>query len=46
MYSVGSSYWNIAFGREPGEVTKDAEGIQTMQNLGENILHLIKQLKK
>jgi len=46
MYAVGSSYWNVAFGREPGEVKNDAEGMQTMQNLGENILHLLKQLKK
>ena len=46
MYAVGSSYWNLAFGREPGEVLKDEEGMQTMANLGENLLHLVKQLKK
>jgi len=46
MYVVGSSYWNLAFGREPGEVLKDEEGMQTMKNLGENILHLLNRLKK
>jgi multimeric flavodoxin WrbA len=46
MYSVGSSYWNIAFGREKGEVVDDAEGMETIKNLGENILHLLRQLKK
>jgi len=45
MYAVGSSYWNMAFGREPGEVAKDAEGMQTMKNLGENILYLLTKIK-
>ncbi len=30
MIVVGSSYWNIGIGREPGEVEKDAEGIGTV----------------
>ncbi|MDR0646634.1 MAG: flavodoxin family protein [Elusimicrobiota bacterium] len=46
MYSVGSSYWNIAFGREKREVVDDEEGMKTMINLGENILYLLRQLKK
>jgi multimeric flavodoxin WrbA len=46
MYSVGSSYWNIAFGQEEGEVVNDDEGIKTIINLGENILYLLRQLKK
>lgn len=30
MPVAGSTYWNIAHGRTPGEVVKDAEGMQTM----------------
>ena len=46
MYAVGSSYWNVVFGREPGDVLKDEEGMTTMQNLGDNILHLLQKLQK
>ena len=44
MIVPGSSYWNISFGREPGEVSADAEGMQTMQNLGKNIAWVLKKL--
>ncbi len=37
MILPGSSYWNIGIGRDPGEVLKDAEGLQTMKTLGENM---------
>ena len=30
MIVVGSSYWNIGQGREPGQVQEDQEGIKTM----------------
>jgi len=42
MIVPGSSYWNFAIGRNPGEVLGDAEGIQTMQTLGENMAWLLK----
>ena len=41
MIIPGSSYWNIGFGRESGEVTDDSEGIETMDRLGENLLWLL-----
>ena len=41
MIVPGSSYWNVAFGREKGEVEKDAEGLKTIQTLGENIAWLM-----
>jgi multimeric flavodoxin WrbA len=41
----GSSYWNIAFGREIGEVSKDLEGIQTAYNFGKNMAFVMKKLK-
>ena len=44
MIIPGSSYWNIAIGREKGEVLKDAEGIRTMKTLGENISWLLSRL--
>jgi multimeric flavodoxin WrbA len=45
MIIPGSSYWNMALGRNPGEVLNDAEGIQTMKTLGKNMAWLIKKLK-
>jgi len=44
MIVPGSSYWNIAIGREPGEVEKDEEGIQTMKTLGRNMAWLLKKI--
>ncbi len=40
----GSSYWNIAFGREIGEVLKDEEGLKTAWNFGKNIAFTLKKL--
>jgi len=37
MLVVGSSYWNIGIGREPGDVEGDAEGLETMRTLGRNM---------
>lgn len=44
MIVPGSSYWNIGLGREPGDVEKDAEGVQTMRTLGQNMAWLLKKL--
>jgi multimeric flavodoxin WrbA len=44
MIIPGSSYWNIGFGREPGEVEKDEEGIRTMKTLGRNMAWLLKKV--
>ena len=45
MVIVGSSYWNIGIGREPGAVSSDEEGIKTMQRLGQNMAWVLKKLK-
>ncbi len=45
MIIPGSSYWNIGIGRQPGEVNNDAEGVQTMKNLGKNMAWVIKKIK-
>ncbi|MFZ5774724.1 MAG: flavodoxin family protein [Thermodesulfobacteriota bacterium] len=44
MIVVGSSYWNIGIGREPGEVGKDEEGMKTMRDLGSNMGWLLARL--
>jgi len=44
MIIPGSSYWNIAIGRQAGEVMNDNEGMQTMTNLGTNMAWLMKKL--
>ena len=41
----GSTYWNIAFGREKGEVESDEEGLTTAWDFGKNIAFLVKKLK-
>lgn len=40
----GSSYWNMAFGREKGEVSKDEEGMKTAWNFGKNVAWVVKRL--
>jgi len=45
MIIPGSSYWNIAIGREKGEVLKDEEGMRTMRVLGENMAWLLEKTK-
>lgn len=44
MVVPGSSYWNIGIGREVGDVEGDAEGVRTMQVLGENMAWLLKRI--
>jgi len=45
MIVPGSTYWNIAFGKEKGEVTKDEEGMNTARNFAKKMVWLIKKLK-
>jgi multimeric flavodoxin WrbA len=44
MIVPGSIYWNLAVGRDIGDVESDDEGMETMTNLGVNILYLLKKL--
>jgi multimeric flavodoxin WrbA len=44
MIVPGSSYWNIAFGREAGEVANDAEGLATVERFAENLAWLAEKL--
>ncbi len=42
MPVIASQYWNIAYGREEGQVTQDLEGMQTMRTLAQNMAFILK----
>jgi len=42
MHVVGSQYWNQIHGFTADEARQDAEGLQTMRTLGQNMAYLIK----
>ena len=42
MPIVTSQYWNIVYGRTPGDAALDAEGLQTMRTLARNMAWLLK----
>lgn len=44
MILVGSTYWNVGFGREKGEVNKDEEAIETITTFGRNLAKLLKKI--
>ena len=46
MIIVGSTYWNIGFGREKGEVNLDDEAMSNMENLADNIAWTLKRICK
>ncbi len=45
FFMPGSTYWNIALGKEKGAVKEDEEGLTTARNFGKNIALLVKKLK-
>lgn len=46
MIVPGSTYWNIAFGREKGEVVQDEEGLKTIRDYSKKMIWLIEKIKK
>jgi multimeric flavodoxin WrbA len=44
MVIPGSSYWNVAFGLNRGDVADDEEGMKTAWNFGNNIAWLLQKL--
>ena len=42
MPIVNSQYWNIVYGRTPGDAALDTEGLQTMRTLARNMAWLLK----
>ncbi|HTP26417.1 MAG TPA: flavodoxin family protein [Anaeromyxobacteraceae bacterium] len=45
MIVPGSSYWNVALAREPGEVANDREGIATVERFADNLTWLAERLR-
>jgi Multimeric flavodoxin WrbA len=45
MIVPGSTYWNMVFGRAPGEAVNDEEGMKTVRRFAENVAFLIKKLR-
>ena len=43
MYVVGSTYLNMGFGLNKGDIDSDAECMDTLQKLGENILYALEK---
>lgn len=44
MIVVGSTYWNMVYGKDIGDVLKDDEGMKNMQNLGQNMAWLLQRI--
>ncbi len=44
MPVASSQYWNSVHGRAPGQAAEDAEGLQTMRALAENMTFLMKSI--
>jgi multimeric flavodoxin WrbA len=45
IINPGSIYWNVAFGREPGDVEKDEEGLNIAWHFGKNVARVAKKLR-
>jgi multimeric flavodoxin WrbA len=41
MIVPGSTYWNVAFGRNKGEVIDDEEGMETISHFADNVADLL-----
>lgn len=44
MIVPGSTYWNIVFGKDPGDALQDTEGVQTIKLFAQNVGKLIQKL--
>jgi multimeric flavodoxin WrbA len=40
-----STYWNMTLSRDIGDLAKDAEGIETFKNLGDNLAELVIKMR-
>ncbi len=45
MPVISSTYWNVAHGQKPGELSADDEGLQTMRNLARNMAWILKSIE-
>lgn len=44
MIIAGSTYWNMVYGKNIGDVMSDDEGVRNMKNLGQNMAWLLKKI--
>ncbi len=44
MPVASSTYWNMVYGRKPGEAEQDLEGMRTMRTLAKNMAFLMKSI--
>lgn len=44
MIVPGSTYWNILFGKKPGEALADEEGVRTAERFAENVAKLLQKI--
>lgn len=45
MPVASSNYWNMVYGRLPGEAAQDVEGMETMRNLARNMVFLMRSIQ-
>ena len=45
MIVVGSTYWNMVYGKDIGDVKCDEEGMRNLMNLGENIRVVLEKMR-
>jgi multimeric flavodoxin WrbA len=45
IINPGSIYWNVAFGREKGEVEQDEEGMRIAWEFGKNVARVAKKMR-
>lgn len=41
MFVCGSTYWNMGYGKLPGDVLNDTEALETMKNLGKDMAFIL-----
>lgn len=44
VFIVGSTYWNMVYGKDVGDVLNDDEGVRNMRNIGQNMAWLLKRI--
>ena len=45
MMVAGSTYWNVALAREPGQVADDAEALATVDRFADNLAWMAERLR-
>ena len=45
MIVVGSTYWNMVYGKNIGDVLNDEEGMANIRNLGKNMSFVLKKIR-